>query len=317
MAKAPFIVAFGGESFLLDRELLTARRQKGRTITVLNGNKLSGLDVIAACEEISFDESNRVVIVDDAQKMKKGEKDLLAWAEGRDPGDISTFLVGIVRSEKCPSVWSKIGALGILREYKTLAPWETDQAVERIKKEAKTLRVRLASGVPEMLIQGAGLDLARHVGELRKLAMIARDGTVTKSDVQKVVVASKGAEPYQVAEAAILKDPRKALRLLSLVYRHMGEQAHVPVASALARQVERLAVVRYMVDQGADQDSIASRLGMHPYRLQQTLMMPAKKHTLEGLLGQMRTLCRLDATVKGPARSKRTHVELAVLSIAT
>lgn len=315
MAKGPFIVAYGDEDYLLDREALSARSQKNRLITCLDGNKLKDTDVVNACDELSYDGSDRIVVLDNAQKVK-GDKSLISYVESKDPKDRSSVLVAIVRAQKLPALWSKVGKYGVVLEHKRLAPWEESKAISRIETEAKTLGVRLGEGVPELIIRGTGFDLGRHVGELRKLSFVTK-GIVQKTDVQRILLSTISAEPYQVAEAAASKDSRRAMRLLSLVYRHMGDATHITVSSALIRQTEKLITVRYLLDHGADLRSIASRLDMHQFRLQRTLIPQANKHSFQSLLRYMDQLCLLDETVKGPARSKRTHVELAVLSIAT
>jgi DNA polymerase III delta subunit len=55
---------------------------------------------------------------------------------------------------------------------------------------------------------------------------------------------------------------------------------------------------------------------MHEFACKTNLIPVAQKHTVKVLLGHMNQLCKLDAQVKGAARSKRTLVELAVLSLA-
>ena len=316
MAKSPFLVFFGDEDFSLDQEIASARNRKDRVPVLLNGHKLADSDLVRTCEEIRFDDAKRVVIVDDAQKVK-GDSYLKEYLSNQDPSDKSTILMAVVRGPKLPAIWKRAAELGVSKEHKKLAPWQTGKAISRISAEAKTLGVRLEEGVPELIVRFTGMDLARHVGELKKLALVASGGVITKGDVRRIIQPAVPADPYLVAEAALLKDSRRALSLLSLVCLYLGDGAYVPVSSALIKQVEKLTTVRYLLDRGDTPEDIAGYLEMHPFRFQQTLLPQAKKHTLSSLLGQMEILCKLDSTVKGAARSKRTHIELALLSVST
>jgi len=125
------------------------------------------------------------------------------------------------------------------------------------------------------------------------------------------------ATPYEVAQAAAAKKVKTAMTKLGLVYRNLGEGAAVPLTHSLVRIVEKLIIARSMLDAKDGVKVIAQRLGMHEYPLKMNLLPLARLHSVDQLRGQMQTLCRLDTLVKGPARSKRTQVELAVLSIAS
>jgi DNA polymerase III delta subunit len=73
--------------------------------------------------------------------------------------------------------------------------------------------------------------------------------------------------------------------------------------------------MRSLLDRQQSPEAIASALGLHPYRVQRELVA-VQKHTTAQLINQMKNLCELEVQVKGAAPSKRTLVELAVLSLA-
>jgi FMN phosphatase YigB (HAD superfamily) len=67
---------------------------------------------------------------------------------------------------------------------------------------------------------------------------------------------------------------------------------------------------------GDTEEDIAGALGMHPWRCKTFFMPLVQRHKMRDLVSHMTRLRKLDADVKGAARSKRTLVELAVLAIA-
>jgi DNA polymerase III delta subunit len=320
MAKStgPFVVVYGDEDFLLDR--FVERRKtawKSRYVRVRDGATIKESELVNLCEtQTMFDEDGRVVILDNAQDLKT-EKALEAYIAERDPKDMSCILLAVVRAKKLPAVWNEALKKGAQASYFKFRPWETQKVLDRIEEEAKSFNLKLDGGVPELIFRSLGDDLRTTVNELQKLSyIVGADGLVKKEHVSKVIAINVPVEAYQVADAAIAKNARQAMSTMSLVYKALGESSCVPVTSGLLRQVERTLVVRQMLDKGDDEKVIAVRFGVHEFVAKKTLIPIAQKHSVKALVGHMQKLCKLDAQVKGAARSKRTLVELAILSIA-
>lgn len=314
--SGPFVVAFGGEDFLLDRMIELGRSWADRRVVVLDGEGMPDHEVVAACEQRSFDGRDSVVVVDNAHKIK-GDKALKAFIEEKNREDNSVVVVAILRADKLPEMWKAAAEKGRTQHYPKCKPWETEKVKQRMLDEAKRLEIQLEGDVPDIFLRFIGDDLRRIVNEFRKLKLITPTGTpVTKKAVLAVIAPDVPVEPYEVAEAATNKDAKRAMTLISLLYKNMGDGAAVPITASLCRQIEKLIVARQMLDKGDEIPVIATRLGIHAFPLQKEILPRARKFTVEQLLSQMNNLCRLDAQVKGPARSKRTLIELTVLSIA-
>lgn len=316
-ALVPFVVVFGGEPFFIDQDRARAKGWKDRSVIELDGDKLPDTAIVEACEASSITDQPRTVIVEDAHKIK-GDKALAAYIEATDPGNKRVILVALCRSEKLPEVWAKAAKKGRAQEHRKLKTFETNNEVVRwVQAEAVRHQVSLAEGVAEHLVLVVGPDLYRLANELSKVArFIGNVGKVQIADVSKVVAPHFHAEPFQVAEAALARDLPKAMNTLSLVYKTLGQEAHVPVVSALQRQVEKLVVARQMLDRQATPDDIATAIGMNVWRYKNHTAAVVKKHTLGSLIAHMGRLRKLELEVKGPFPSKRTRVELTVLAIA-
>ncbi len=315
-SSLPFLVFYGGEDFFLDRELAKARKWEGRAITLLAGEELEDHELVSICSTANTDDSLRVVIVDDAQKVKG--KELESYIEEKEVTDPSVILVAIVRSEKLPAVWASVGSKGRVVERKKLKTWESNnEVIKWISDEATRIGIKLKAGVASALFDAVGADLYRLSGEVQKLAiLVGKDGEADIPQLRLTVAPSPYAEPWQVAESALNKDRRKAMNQLSAVYKNQGEGANVPIVNALMKQIEKLVVARQMLDAGLVDDVIAGIVGVHPYRCRTQLLPQARKHSLTSLIGHMSRLCKLDVDVKGSSPSKRTLVELAVLAIS-
>ncbi len=307
----PFFISYGSEPFLLDRDLDRARRMDNRLAIILDGEETSDVGVVNACEM----GDDRVVIVDNAQKVTG--KALEAYIDEKDVLDTTTILVAIIRSEKLPEVWGKAAAKGRLVVHQKLKTWDNNnEVVKWMIKEAHLLELSLSEELAELMFEQLGGDLYRIYGELQKLKLLCGSGKVSREHLILVLAPSPKADPFEVADATIDKNVRDALKLLSICYKVMGDEAHVSVTGSLIRQVERMLVARSMLDQGEDESAIGAALEIHPYRCKVHVLPRARKHTVPQLISYMRTLRRLDVEVKGPSLSKRTLVELAVHSIA-
>lgn len=313
--SGPFVVAYGEEEFYLDRIVTLGRSWKDRHVIYLDGDGMEDHEVVSYCEQSSYDGQPVVVVIDNAHKID-GEESLLAYVTDKDAEDDQTVVVAVHRSDKLPKVWQMAAAKGRLEHCKKLKHWETDALKGRILDEAKRLKIKLDKEVADVFVHFFGDNLGRIANELRKLAVIADGGLVTKKDIISVVTPDMPVNAFAITQAATNKDSKKALRLASVFFRNEGEGVAVPITGALLSEVEKLIVTRQMLDQGVEAKTIAEALGLAPFVVQKDIIPRAKKHTVPALLSQMNNLCRLDAQVKGAARSKRTLVELAILSIA-
>lgn len=317
-----FYVFFGEEDFFLDRGIEMARRWPNREIRHFDASdKLDELTLVRELETPVLDGSERTIIVDEAQKLKETKhKALRSFVDDRASGDTSVVLVAIVRAEKLSDVWSHVGAKGKFSEHKKFKPWPDKFGKTEHQKwaesEAKRVGLGLEDGVSELIIQMTGDSLYRIQNELRKLYWLTGGGKVSKQQVMSIVAVTPTAEPKDVVEATFAKNVHGALNALSLLFKTMGDEASVPVTYGLMREAQKTITARHLLDKGASDEDIATTLGMNPWRCKTVFLPTVRKHSAESLVKCMRRLCALDQNVKGSSSSKRTLVELAVLSIA-
>jgi DNA polymerase III delta subunit len=316
--RVPFLVAYGAENFLLDKEIQRARKWPGRDVFLIEGEDITEGKLISVLSEGSLGGTPITIVLDNAQKVKLG-KPMKAFVESKSKSDTSTVLVAVARTEKVPAGWSDVAEKGEISESPKFKPWMVDPIIRWIETEASTHQVKLAEGVAKALLYFVDSDLYRLSNEVRKLAIfVGPDGIVQKEHLNLVLSATPGATVFQVAEATMSKNKVEAMNTFSRLYKNEGSGCLVFMTSTLMKQVERALIVRRQLDRGVDADLVAASVGLDakkfPYR---QLSESARKHTVRELVGHMGRLCRLDADVKGAATSKRTLVELAVLAIAS
>jgi DNA polymerase-3 subunit delta len=315
----PFVVIYGGEDYFLDCELDFYRTWPNRHVAVLDGSSLSGEKIVAICEEHSFDESDRIIVVDDAHKVKAC-KALEEYVESKSANDSSVILVAICRADKLPAVWSASAKKGKSVEHAKLKTWDNNnEVIAWISDEAKALGASIDSETATNMYRRIGSDLRKLSNELRKLVVFVGKGNkITFEHVNSVCVVSPTSNAYQVVESASDKNVFGSLVNFSFLCGSVGEDAAiVPVTMALQKHLEKLVIARQALDKGTPEEDIAVRLGMHPWRFKNFFLPMVRKNSLKGLLGIMETACRLEIDVKGAGRSKRTLVELALHEFAS
>lgn len=321
--QTAFYVIYGDEDFFLDRGLDWAKSWPNRSVTYLNASeKLDDHALLQELETQGVDEREITVIVDEAQKLKETKnKPLREHLENWSTRDTKVVLVGICRTEKLPEIWGLVGAKGKTILHKKFKPWPDKSGQTEYHKwledEAKRIGLKLEPGVADLIIQMTGQNLYRIQTELKKLhTVLGLGGLVTKSYLSSVIAVTPSSEPRDVVEATLNKNLNGAMNHLSLTYKAMGDEASVPIAYGLMREVSKTLTGKHMLGQGRSEEEIAAALGMHPWRCKTFFLPMVSKHNIADLVRYMKQLCKLDLDVKGPSRSKRTLVELAVLSIA-
>jgi DNA polymerase III delta subunit len=317
-------VFYGGEDYYLDQAFEQGKRWPKRQVTILDGDSLEEAELVGELEAQSFDGRDRAVVLDNAHKHGKKGGPLSSYIEAKEVGDDRMVLVAIVRSERLSPIWAAAAKKGRVKEHKSFKPWEGEKQSARIKREAKKLGLELADGLPQQLTAALGDDLRLVMNELRKLVYIVGEGgKVELKHAASVVAHMYPAEPYDVAKAAVEKRAGRAMSLLSFLYKHLGEGAWVPVTISLQRLVEKLIVARQLLDSDTPTLVLARSVGVTAKKdsaaefvFRKNWLGLVQKHTVRELLRHMQKLCELETQVKGPARSKRTLVELAILSIA-
>lgn len=319
----PVAVSYGDETFFLDRDLTLFRDQPQAHVTLLDGSEASEAEVISVCEtfRVDFDDPDtikpRVVVVDNGQKLKP-EKALKSYIEGREASYTGAVLAVLIRSEKCPSFWTKFGPKVKIREHKKLKTWDNNnEVVKWVQTEADRIGLNLSPQLANSMFQIAGSDLYILSSELRKLRLLvgAKD-PVTVKHLQLVMTPASNLGSWDLADAVFLKNQRRAMNVLTSLYRFASEDPTLMIHGALVKSSERLFVARSMVNRGAGEEEVAARFSMHPFRYRMSLLPQVEKQTLPGLARTMQILSKLDVELKRTSH-RRTLLEVAVLDLAT
>jgi len=321
---SPVVLSFGEEEFFLDRDLQWLRKYPKREVTILDGESITEGQLVSACESVSIDFDDptsiqsRLVIVDNAQKLKV-EKRLKAYFDGKQKADMTTVLACLFRTEKLPATWSKLSeSIVQLRKHEKLKTFDNNnEVIKWAAEEAKRIQLKIDPKVAIALFHLTGGDLYRISNELNKLKLfVGPEGTADLNHVKMVGVQTSGSDPWDVVDAALMKNRKGAMNALNSLYRFANDDPSILLAGTLAKGVEKAFVARSLLDRGCQVEDVAARLAMHPFRYKQTVHVQASKHSVKSLAGIMQKLSELDVEIKSTSH-RRTLIELAVLDLST
>ncbi len=316
---SPVVVSFGDEEFFLDRDLASFRAHPERMVISVDSSEFrSEYELVSLLETQNLEGKPRVVVVDNAQKIKP-EKAIKAYLEGLNPRNLSVVLALLVRDSKLSPTWAKLGDKVTITERKKLKTYETNNEVVRwIETELVRANLKADNRVASVIYMGTGANLYRIVNEIGKLRLLVGEGkTVTVEHLQSVLTIGQTVDAWQVVDAAAAKDLKKAINLLSSLYKHSSEDPSVLLAYSLMKQAEKMLVASTLLSKSTSEEDIAARLGMHPWRCKTFFLPMVRKHSVASLSRMMQELCRLDIEVKSTSQSRRTLLELAVLKLAS
>lgn len=317
MSKGFFTVIYGDEYFLLDRARDHLYGTKGYSVVRLDGETLTGSGLVAIITGQYLDSDTQLFVLDNAGDLQKSDP-FKKYVEGlKDPSSTNSRMACIVRGAELPALWDLVAQKGSRKQFAKPSPWKISEQVTVLRGELARLGLKAEPNLLNGLIQQVGWNLGLYVREFEKLMWLLGPGGQVTGEAIKVTSFQKQAEPWHITDAIALRQRGRAMNLLSALCKAQGESSLVPVVVTAMRQFEKLAIVKSLQEQGASEDAMAKRVDMHPFRFQQTLAVMAPRYTKAEISKALQILCRLDLLVKGSALSKRTHVELAILKIAS
>lgn len=132
--------------------------------------------------------------------------------------------------------------------------------------------------------------------ELEKLYLYKiNDKSISLDDVKKVITKYSENNIFELVEAVVKNDKQKIFTL----YKELIEEKEEPavIVSLLAGQFRLLYQVNILAEQGLDSAKIASKLGVHPYRI--TLAIKSS-HSIEEskMLNIIESLANVDKNIK-------------------
>ncbi len=293
--------------------------------TVLDGASLTPGELLGHAQAAPFLASARLVIVEGllaqiggGRRGRRGKKaadggPLAAWeaaaAQLADPATMpaSTTLV-FVEGElpKTNAAFPIFAPIAHAVQYDKLAKDELPGWVQRAA-DARGLRV--APRALAAIVRLTAGDLWTAENELDKLAAYAGGDAVDEDMVMRVVSAAQEARVWDLSDAVVAGDERKALASMRALI-EAGEAAPL-LMFMLVRQYRQIAIVKDMRERRARQDEIARVTGIPGFRINAVATL-ASRYTWPLLREAYSALLDADLAVKRGLRDDEASLQLVV-----
>jgi len=264
---APVYLFCGTESYVMKSAVrllestVVQNDLRDLNLTVLQ-NDASGEAIASACETIPFMSEKRVVIVYESgfvsQSAKPEDEDRLnSYLEA--PLDTAVLVFVCEKPDKRKKIYKTLTRLAVV-EFNPLSEEELARWIEKtlkahnltISREAMAFLNEYADTRPEMLIN-----------EIEKLADYKNGGEVTSDDILAIVTPTAEYNIFQMTDAIVAKDTKKALKLLSGILENREEPIYV--LGAISKQYRRLMDMSLMLSAKKSRDEIICALGIKSF----------------------------------------------------
>jgi DNA polymerase-3 subunit delta len=297
-----------GESFLAEEALDEIRRSESTDVLseVTFDPSREAAELVEALETASLLGDRRLVVVRDAQDLKKDQAEALAgYLESPSPSSV-LVLVASGRTKLDAVVRAKGDVVALdAPKGRRLVTWLRDRARAR--------RLKLDERAAWALVDAVGTELRDLDAALEQLATgIGPEATVDAAKVRSMFARLADERIYAFTDA--VGDRR--LPLATSTLRRLLDQGDEPLVlfGALVAHIRRLLRARRYVDQGAR--VVGDALGLPTWRAER-VQRQARSFTEDELVASMDVLAETDVEMKGDFPSPEGALERAVIRIVT
>lgn len=246
---APMYLLMGEEPFFIDRlaDRLAAtilnEAERAFNQTVVYGKDTDGGAVVNACRQMPMMGGRQVVLVREAQQLKKIEL-LAGYTQSPQESTILILCHKGKNVDKRTPLYKSLAAKGEVlesvppRDYE-LGSWLADFV--------RAKGIALDAKASAMMIDHLGADLSKIAGELDKLLTSLPEGTaaVTADHIERYIGISKEFNAFELTRAVSEKNLAQAMRIADHFARNPKENPFVVTLSLLFTHFQRIFVLNY------------------------------------------------------------------------
>ncbi|MDX5326504.1 MAG: DNA polymerase III subunit delta [Bacteroidota bacterium] len=289
----------GEESFFIDRLVdiieKTALNEAERSFnqTILYGKDTDVGTVIASAKRYPMMAPHNVVIVKEAQQLKKIEE-LNAYAE--NPLD-STILV-LASKHKAPDKRTKfyktVNSKHVFFESKRLYD---NQVPGWIEKQLRLLHYKVSPKSVALLAEHVGSDLSKLYNEIEKLRIIVPEGgDITAEVIEKNVGISKDYNNFELTKALSQRDVVRSNEIIRYFAQNPKDHPLTVTIFTLYGFFSKLLILHTL--NSTDQKVIASKLKVNPFFIRE-YQTAARNYSLQKVVRIIGYLRECDIRSKG------------------
>lgn len=306
----PVYFLCGEEPYYIDQisdyveENVLNEMEKEFNQTIVYGQDISEADLIATCKRYPMMSEYQVVIVKEAQNMKKIE-DLKSYVEN----PVSSTILVLCYKYKTVDRRKEFGKILDKKTVYYLSEKIKDyKLAEWIEKFVKSQKMKISPRSSALLAEFLGNDLAKISNEIGKLKILLPEGTEINDDIiQQNIGISKDYNIFELQNALGDKDVLKSNRILN--YFAANKKSH-PIQMTIPSLYGYFSkILRYHMVSNLPAKDIAAELGVHEFFVRDYARY-AKSYSPGKLLKIMEYLLDADLKSKGVNTTESDDLEI-------
>lgn len=306
-ALLPVYLIFGEDE--LKRETVIKRLRK-RIATygelsfnsdVFNGEKATGEEIVAAANTLPFASEVRLVQVDNVEKLRKADMEVLVDYLAK-PSPTTVLALVAQKLAKNSRLYKAVGAFG-KTAYIDCAPFQTKDLNGAVRSMAITHGVTFTEGAAASLIDLVGTNTVSLDNEIKKLALAHRgDDPVNQSEVIALVAHTAEIKPWEFLDAFGMKNLSRCIYL----YNRMEKTSPYQLIALCVSRIRDLISVKALNARGGV--DVASVMKMPPWRLK-TLNKQAQRWQMKQLIAALKKAQESERAMKSGADPRAEYLD--------
>jgi DNA polymerase-3 subunit delta len=168
------------------------------------------------------------------------------------------------------------------------------------------------------LVGMVGVNLMRLSSELDKLInYVGEKGRIGKTEIDELVLNSREHSNFELTDAIIDGDRRRALNLLDRIYANASESPQslsLMILGAIASNYRKMLAAKDLMRQNAPNSEVAKAVGMSPYAVTH-LNERVRKVDVERILRGIARIAETDIALKTSLATPRMQLEVLICEL--
>ena len=271
-------------------------------------SETSGAEIVAEAKSMPMMASKRLIIVDDAEKMKTADGEVLELYLVNPSPETCLVLVG-TKFDLRKGMFSKANRRKQVHKAESL---QEREIVPFIGARARARNVSLARGVDAAIAVAVGPDCATLDDAVERLGLYAGGEQVAVPHVEEVVSSIRQHSVFEMVEAIGNRQPERALARLEELLGNREEPLRL--SALLARHVRQLVLAKILSVQSAGNQEMAGALGVPPFVVKK-LVAQSRGFSGARLENALARLADADIALKSSRRPGSLILEEAVMDL--
>jgi len=305
----PIFFLTGNEPFYIDKisefliENILLKEEKEFNQSILYGKDIEVSQIIEEAKQFPFGSEKRLVIVKEAQEIRKIEK-LESYLDNPQLSTILVICYKYKKIDKRKIFGKKLKTKSLFYESKKLYENEIPNWIENYVSEKG---FSIEEKAKFMLTEFLGADLSKISNELNKLILVIDNKKITSRDVEYNIGISKEYNIFEFQEALGSKNILKSFKIAKYFASNTKKHPLVLIIGILFAFFQKIITYHNIIDRS--KENIAKKLGINPFFINQ-YSLAAKNYPQKKLYSIFTYLKEYDLKSKGVNNKSTNDGEL-------